>query len=199
MSALRRFAETWADLPTLGFTHLQAAQPTTVGKRACLWLQDFALDLERLRFERCRLRLRGAKGTTGTQATYYELFNGDDAKVRELDRLVAVKMGFQSTYGVTGQTYPRKVHAFWLDALSGIAHRAAKMATDIRLLSRFKEVREPLAAGQVGSSAMPYKANPMRCERVSALARWLMSIAANPAHTAANQWLERSTRTDFLG
>ena len=192
ITALKRFAEVWADLPTLGFTHFQAAQPTTVGKRACLWIQDFAFDLERLRFERGRLRLRGAKGTTGTQATYFELFDGDDEKVRELDRRVAEKMGFQSTYGVTGQTYPRKVDAFWIDALSGVAQSATKMATDIRLLAHLKELREPLAAGQVGSSAMPYKANPMRCERVTSLARWLMSIAANPAHTAANQWLERS-------
>jgi adenylosuccinate lyase len=173
-------------------THFQPAQPTTVGKRATLWLQDFLLDLERLRFERGRLKLRGAKGTTGTQATFLDLFDGDHARVRELDRLVAAKLGFDTTYAVTGQTYPRKVDAFVLDALSGIGQSSAKLATDVRLLARLKEVREPMASGQVGSSAMPYKANPMRSERVTALARWLMNLAANPAQTAAAQWLERS-------
>jgi adenylosuccinate lyase len=192
VAALAAFAERWADEPCLGMTHLQPAQPTTVGKRTCLWLQDLLLDLERLRFERNRLALRGVKGVTGTQATFLELFDGDHAKVRELDRLVAAKLGFAATYPVTGQTYPRKVDAFLLDALSGIAQSAAKLATDIRLLSRFRELREPLAEGQVGSSAQPYKANPMRCERTTALARWLISIAANPAHTAAAQWLERT-------
>jgi adenylosuccinate lyase len=173
-------------------THFQPAQPTTVGKRACLWLQDFLLDLERLRFERERLKLRGAKGTTGTQATFLDLFNGDHDTVRELDRLVAEKLDFDATYPVTGQTYPRKVDAFVLDALSGVAQSAAKLATDIRLLARLKEVREPLADDQIGSSAMPYKANPMRSERVTALARWLITMAANPAQTAASQWLERT-------
>ena len=192
IDALARFAEQWADEPTLGMTHFQPAQPTTVGKRATLWLQDFLFDLERLRFERGRLKLRGAKGTTGTQATFLELFDGDHAKVRELDRLVAEKMGFDTTYAVTGQTYPRKVDAFVLDSLSGVGQSAAKLATDIRLLARLKEVREPLAAGQVGSSAMPYKANPMRSERVTGLARWLINLAANPAQTAASQWLERT-------
>ena len=192
VDALARFAEEWADEPTLGMTHFQPAQPTTVGKRACLWLQDFVLDYERLRFERGRLRLRGAKGTTGTQASFLELFDGDHQKVRELDRLVAAKLGFETTYPVTGQTYPRKVDAFVLDALSGVAQSAAKLATDVRLLARLKELREPLAEGQVGSSAMPYKANPMRSERVCALARWLITMAANPAHTAASQWLERT-------
>lgn len=192
MVALADFAERWADEPALGLTHLQPAQPTTVGKRACLWLQDLLLDLDRLRFERGRLALRGVKGVTGTQATFLELFDGDHAKVRELDRLVAAKLGFESTYPVTGQTYPRKVDAFILDALSGVAQSAAKFATDVRLLSRFRELREPLAEGQVGSSAQPYKANPMRSERVTALARWLISMAANPPHTAAGQWLERT-------
>ena len=192
VAALAEFAERWADEPTLGMTHFQPAQPTTVGKRACLWTQDFLLDLERLRFERARIKLRGAKGTTGTQATYLELFDGDHAKVRELDRLVAEKLGFEATYPVTGQTYPRKIDAFILDALSGVAQSAAKLATDIRLLARLKEMREPLADDQIGSSAMPYKANPMRSERVTALARWLMAMAANPAQTAAAQWLERT-------
>ena len=192
IAALAELARRWADEPALGMTHLQPAQPTTVGKRACLWLEDLRLDLERLRFERGRLRMRGVKGTTGTQATFLDLFDGDHEKVRELDRRVAAAFGFDATYPVTGQTYPRKVDAFVLDALSGIGQSAAKMAGDIRLLARLKEVREPLAEGQVGSSAMPYKANPMRSERVTALARWLITMAANPAHTAANQWLERT-------
>jgi adenylosuccinate lyase len=192
IDALARFSERWADEPALGMTHFQPAQPTTVGKRATLWLQDFLSDLERLHFERDRLKLRGAKGTTGTQATFLELFDGDHAKVRELDRLVAEKLGFDTTYAVTGQTYPRKVDAFVLDALSGVGQSSAKLATDVRLLARLKEVREPMASGQVGSSAMPYKANPMRSERVTALARWLMNLAANPAQTAAAQWLERT-------
>ena len=192
VAALAEFAEKWADEPTLGMTHFQPAQPTTVGKRACLWLQDFLLDLERLRFERDRLKMRGAKGTTGTQATFLELFDGDHDKVRALDQRVAETMDFSNCYPVTGQTYPRKVDAFVLDALSGVGQSAAKLATDIRLLARLKELREPLAEGQVGSSAMPYKANPMRSERVTALSRWLISIAANPAQTAASQWLERT-------
>ncbi len=192
IDALARFAEKWADEPTLGMTHFQPAQPTTVGKRATLWLHEYLLDLERLGFERDRLKLRGAKGTTGTQATFLDLFDGDHAKVRELDRLVAEKVGFGSCYPVTGQTYSRKVDAFVVDGLSGVAQSSAKLATDIRLLARLKEVREPMASGQVGSSAMPYKANPMRSERVTALARWLMNMAANPAQTAAGQWLERT-------
>ncbi len=192
IAALASFAERWADEPTLGHTHLQPAQPTTVGKRACLWLQDLLLDLERLRFERGRLRLRGVKGTTGTQATFLDLLDGDHERVRRLDQLVAERLDFSETCWLTGQTYPRKVDAFVLDLLSGIGQSTAKMAGDIRLLARLRELREPLASGQVGSSAMPYKANPMRCERISALARWLIIMAANPAHTAANQWLERT-------
>jgi adenylosuccinate lyase len=192
IAALASFAERWADLPALGMTHLQPAQPTTVGKRACLWMHELLLDLERLDFERGRLKLRGVKGTTGTQATFLELFDGNHDKVRALDQAVASKLGFAASYPVTGQTYSRKVDAFILDVLSGIGQSCAKLATDIRLLARLKELREPLASGQVGSSAMPYKANPMRCERVTALARWLITMAANPAHTAATQWLERS-------
>jgi len=192
MSSLASFVDRWAREPALGMTHLQPAQPTTVGKRGCLWLQDFLLDWERIRFERGRLRLRGVKGVTGTQATFLELFDGDHDKVRALDRLVVTKLGFGDSYPVTGQTYPRKVDAFQLDALSGVGQSAAKFATDVRLLARLKEVREPLAAGQVGSSAQPYKANPMRSERVTALSRWLISLAANSAHTAASQWLERT-------
>ena len=192
VAALAAFAARWADEPALGMTHLQPAQPTTVGKRACLWIQDMLLDVERLRFERGRLRLRGVKGVTGTQATFLELFDGDHERARQLDHLVASKLGFDGTYPVTGQTYPRKVDAFILDVLSGVAQSASKFATDVRLMSRFRELREPLAEGQVGSSAQPYKANPMRSERVTALSRWLISIAANPAHTAAAQWLERT-------
>ncbi|RLJ09418.1 MAG: adenylosuccinate lyase, partial [Candidatus Aenigmatarchaeota archaeon] len=190
--ALASFAERWAGEPALGHTHFQPAQPTTVGKRACLWLQDLVLDLERLRFEAGRLRARGVKGTTGSQATFLDLFEGDHAKVQELDRRVAERLGFDQTYQVTGQTYPRKVDAFVLEVLSGIGQSAAKMATDIRLLARLKEVREPMASGQIGSSAMPYKANPMRSERVTALARWLLNVARNPADTASSQWLERT-------
>jgi adenylosuccinate lyase len=192
IGALASFAERWAGEPALGHTHFQPAQPTTVGKRACLWLQDLVLDLERLRFEAGRLRARGVKGTTGSQATFLDLFEGDHAKVQELDRRVAERLGFDQTYQVTGQTYPRKVDAFVLEVLSGIGQSAAKMATDIRLLARLKEVREPMASGQIGSSAMPYKANPMRSERVTALARWLLNVARNPADTASSQWLERT-------
>jgi len=192
IAALADFAQAWAAEPCLGMTHLQPAQPTTVGKRATLWLQDLVLDLERLRFERARLKARGVKGVTGTQATFLDLFAGDHQKVLELERRVAAKIGFDAAYDVTGQTYPRKVDAFVLDVLSGIGQSAAKMATDIRLLARLKEVREPMASSQVGSSAQPYKANPMRSERVTALARWLVNLAANPAQTASTQWLERT-------
>ncbi len=192
IGALAEFARRWASEPALGHTHFQPAQPTTVGKRACLWLQDLVLDLERLRFEAGRLRARGVKGTTGTQATFLDLFDGDHERVDRLDKLVARKLGFDTTYAVTGQTYPRKVDTFILEVLSGIGQSAAKTATDIRLLARLKEVREPMASGQIGSSAMPYKANPMRSERVTALARWLINCARNPVDTAANQWLERT-------
>lgn len=192
LRGLAEFAGRWAEEPTLGHTHFQPAQPTTVGKRACLWAQDFLLDLERLRFEADRLRARGAKGTTGTQASFLDLFGGDEDKVRRLDQLVSEKIGFELSYAVTGQTYPRKVDAFLLNMLSGIAQSASKMATDIRLLAGLKEVREPLASGQIGSSAMPYKANPMRSERVCALSRWMITMAGNTASTAATQWLERS-------
>jgi len=192
IGALASFAERWASEPALGHTHFQPAQPTTVGKRACLWLQDLVLDLERLRFEAGRLRARGVKGTTGTQATFLDLFEGDHDRVCELDQRVSQRLGFETTYPVTGQTYPRKVDAFVLEVLSGIGQSAAKMTTDIRLLARLKEMREPLAEGQIGSSAMPYKANPMRSERVGALARWLINVARNPADTASNQWLERT-------
>ena len=192
IKALAELARRWAAEPVLGHTHFQPAQPTTVGKRVCLWLQDLLLDLERLQFEAKRLLARGVKGTTGTQATFLELFDGDHDKVESLDRLVASKLGFAETYAVTGQTYPRKVDAFLLETLGGIGQSAAKMCTDIRLMARLKEVREPMAELQVGSSAMPYKANPMRSERVNALARWLQNVVRNPADTASAQWLERT-------
>jgi adenylosuccinate lyase len=192
VSALARFAERWADLPCLGHTHFQPAQPTTVGRRAAQWLADLLLHLERLRFERGRLKLRGVKGTTGTQASFLELLDHDGARVDELERLVAGRLGFAATFPLTGQTYPRSVDAALVETLAGIAGSCAKLATDVRLLARLKELREPLAPDQVGSSAMPYKANPMRCERVTSLARWLLSIAAYPSHTAAGQWLERT-------
>ena len=192
MAALSDFALKNADVPTLAYTHFQAAQPTTVGKRATLWLQDFLMDFDRLTFELSRLKPLGCKGTTGTGASFLMLFNGDEAKVRALEGLIARKMGFESCVAVSGQTYTRKVDAFVLNVLSGIAQSASKMATDLRLLSHLKEFDEPFESEQVGSSAMAYKRNPMRSERVCALARYVMTDALNPAWTAATQWMERT-------
>lgn len=192
IAALESFARTWRDLPTLGFTHLQPAQPTTVGKRACLWIQDLASDLGELERHIEGLPFRGAKGTTGTQASFLALFDGDHEKVRELDRMVTDEMGFQHCFPVTGQTYSRKVDFHIVAVLAGIAQTAAKFANDIRLLAHMKEIEEPFEAGQVGSSAMPYKRNPMRCERISGLARFTQSLLLNPAETASTQWLERT-------
>lgn len=189
---LAEFARQYRDLPTLGFTHFQAAQLTTVGKRACLWMQDLLLDLEELEHRRGRLRLRGVKGTTGTQASFLSLFDGDHDKVRRLDRLVAKKFGFPDPMPVTGQTYTRKIDSQVVDSLSGIAQSAHKMATDIRLLAHRKEVEEPFESDQIGSSAMAYKRNPMRCERICGLARFVSTLACSAAQTAAVQWLERS-------
>ncbi|MCB9673961.1 MAG: adenylosuccinate lyase [Alphaproteobacteria bacterium] len=189
---LARFAETHADLPTLGFTHYQPAQLTTVGKRACLWIQDLLMDLERLQSVRNGLRFRGTKGTTGTQASYLALFDGDHAKVEALDAKVAQAFGFARSYGVTGQTYPRKVDHEVVAALGSLGVTAHKLATDLRLLANLKEVEEPFGAKQIGSSAMAYKRNPMRSERICALARHLMTLPANSAHTAAVQWMERT-------
>jgi len=189
---LAAFAEKYKDLPTLGHTHFQPAQPTTVGKRACLWVQDFAMDLAELELRRKQLRARGVKGTTGTQASFLQLFGGDHRKVEKLDRLVAKKIGFDKTYNVTGQTYPRKVDALILAALSGLGQTAHKFANDIRLLARLKEIEEPFEKKQIGSSAMAYKRNPMRTERLTALARLLISNSLNGALTAAEQWLERT-------
>ncbi len=191
VTGLADFCRRWRALPCLGHTHFQPAQPTTVGKRATLWLQDLLLDLERLEFERGRLLLRGAKGTTGTQASFLQLL-GDGAKVRELDRRVAAAFGFPGCYPVTGQTSPRKPEFYLLACLSGLAQSANKFATDVRLLSRLKELDEPSGEQQVGSSAMPYKRNPMRCERICSLARVLISLEPNAAWTAASQWLERT-------
>ncbi|MFW6157962.1 MAG: adenylosuccinate lyase [Planctomycetota bacterium] len=189
---LGAFAMEHRDLPTLAFTHFQPAQPTTVGKRACLWAQDFALDLEEVAARLDRLRFRGVKGTTGTQASFLALFDGDASKVLRLEQLVAEKMGFESVFPVTGQTYPRKVDAQALAALSGIAQSASKMATDIRLLQHLNEIEEPFGKKQVGSSAMAYKRNPMRSERICALARFVITVAQNAPITAATQWLERT-------
>jgi adenylosuccinate lyase len=189
---LSRFAERYRDLPTLGFTHFQPAQLTTVGKRATLWLYDLVLDLDELEHRLGSLRFRGVKGTTGTQASFLRLFRGDHGKVRRLDEIVTRKMGFEAAHPVTGQTYTRKVDSQVLDVLSGIAQSAHKFGTDLRLLQHRQEIEEPFEAEQVGSSAMAYKRNPMRAERMCGLARFVMSLTANTANTAAVQWLERT-------
>ena len=189
---LGTFARARADEPTLGFTHFQPAQPTTVGKRACLWIQDLLLDLRA--FERARndLRFRGAKGTTGTQASFLALFDGDHDKVEELDRRIGAAFGFERLWMVTGQTYPRKADHEVVAALASFGASAHKMATDLRLLAHLKEIEEPFEKDQIGSSAMPYKRNPMRSERICSLARHLITLAQDTAHTAAVQWMERT-------
>ena len=189
---LARFAVEYRDLPCLGFTHLQPAQPVTVGKRACLWAYDLVLDLVELEHRLASLKARGPKGTTGTQASFLELFEGDHEKVRQLERLLAEKIGFEETYAVTGQTYPRKIDSQVLNVLSGIAQSSHKMATDLRLLQHRKEMEEPFEKSQIGSSAMAYKRNPMRSERICSLGRFVMSLESSPAATLATQWLERS-------
>ena len=189
---LSEFAKKYRDLPVLGFTHYQPAQLTTVGKRACLWLQDLVLDYHEIEHRLETLQFRGVKGTTGTQASYLKLFAGDHAKVEALDRKVAEKMGFGSTLIVTGQTYPRKMDSQILDVLSGIAQSAHRFSNDIRLLSNLREVEEPFGKSQIGSSAMAYKRNPMRSERIASLSRFIISLAQNPAYTAATQWMERT-------
>ena len=186
------FAEKHKDLPCLAYTHFQPAQPTTLGKRATLWLQDLCMDLEQLEFALSRLKLLGCRGTTGTGASFLELFGGDHEKVKRLEELIAKKMGFSSAYAVSGQTYTRKVDYFSLSVLSGIAQSAHKFSNDIRLMSHLKEVDEPFEAGQVGSSAMAYKRNPMRSERIASLSRYVMIDALNPAMTASEQWFERT-------
>ena len=192
IDTLAKFAAEYRDLPTLGFTHLQPAQPTTVGRRACLWAYDLALDLVELEHRLAQLRARSTKGTTGTQASFLELFEGDHAKVRQLEQLVAEKMGFDTTYAVTGQTYSRKVDAQAIDTLAGVAASAHKGASDIRILAHRKELEEPFEKTQIGSSAMAYKRNPMRSERICGLARFVMSQQSSTAATAATQWMERT-------
>ncbi len=189
---LSAFAEKYKDLPCLAYTHLQPAQLTTVGKRAALWMNELVMDMENLEFQLDSLRLRGAKGTTGTQASFMELFEGDEGKVLELERLVAEQMGFDRCVAVSGQTYSRKVDAYVLGALSGVAQSACKFASDLRILQAFEEMEEPFEKNQIGSSAMPYKRNPMRSERICALARYVIQDAVNPAMTAAAQWFERT-------
>ncbi len=192
IDALARFAEKHRDLPCLGLTHLQPAQPTTVGKRATLWCYDLVLDLEEVEHRLAQLKFRGAKGTTGTQASFLSLFDGDHTKVAALDRRVAEKMGFAASYPVTGQTYSRKVDAQVLAALAGVGQSAHKAGTDLRILQSRKELDEPFESKQIGSSAMAYKRNPMRSERMCALSRFAISLAGNAEQTAATQWMERT-------
>ncbi|MBQ8659039.1 MAG: adenylosuccinate lyase [Clostridia bacterium] len=192
MDKLSVFALKYKDLPTLGFTHLQPAQLTTVGKRATLWLQDLEMDYENLVNAKAHIRLRGVKGTTGTQASFMELFDGDDEKVKELEKRVVSKLGYEKVYGVTGQTYPRKLDYNILCVLSQIAQSAYKFSNDIRLLQSMKEIEEPFEKNQIGSSAMAYKRNPMRSERIGALARYVISLPTNSAITASTQWMERT-------
>ncbi len=189
---LAKFAETNKELPTLAFTHFQPAQPTTVGKRASLWIEDLLLDLEDLEHRLANIHLLGCKGTTGTQASFMELFDGDHDKCKALDKKIAEKMGYASCFPVTGQTYPRKLDAQVLNVLSGIAQSAYKFSNDIRLLQHLKQIEEPFEKSQIGSSAMAYKRNPMRSERIGSLARYVIVDALNPAITAATQWFERT-------
>ncbi len=192
MKNLADFADRYKALPCLAYTHLQPAQLTTVGKRATLWLNDLAEDMENLEFQLSRLKLLGSKGTTGTQASFMELFGGDEQKVKKLEQLIAEEMGFSACVPVSGQTYSRKVDACFLSVLSGFAQSAYKFSNDMRLLQSFEEMEEPFEKNQIGSSAMPYKRNPMRCERISALARYVIIDAVNPAVTAGTQWFERT-------
>ncbi|MCD8215706.1 MAG: adenylosuccinate lyase [Clostridiales bacterium] len=192
IAKLGDFALKYKDLPTLGFTHFQPAQLTTVGKRACLWAQDLLMDLEQIDFFLDNVKLLGCKGTTGTQASFMELFGNDEEKVKALDNAIAEKLGFKAVFPVSGQTYSRKLDSMAANVLSGIAQSATKFANDVRLLAHLKEVEEPFEKGQIGSSAMAYKRNPMRCERITGLSRYIMSAALNPAITASAQWLERT-------
>lgn len=189
---LSRFALEFKELPTLAFTHFQPAQPTTVGKRATLWIQDLMMDLEDVEYQLSKAKLLGSKGTTGTQASFLELFDGDHAKVKKLDSIIAEKMEYASCFPVSGQTYSRKLDSQMLSVLSGIAQSAAKFSNDIRLLQHLKEVEEPFEKNQIGSSAMAYKRNPMRSERIASLARYVITDSLNPAITEATQWFERT-------
>ena len=192
MAELSKFADTYKALPILAFAHFQPAQPTTVGKRATLWLQEFMMDYEDLEYVLGSLKLLGSKGTTGTQASFLELFDGDNETVDKIDPMIAEKMGFKECYGVSGQTYSRKVDTRVANVLAGIAASAYKMSNDIRLLQHLKEVEEPFEKNQIGSSAMAYKRNPMRSERIGSLSRYVMVDALNPAITSATQWFERT-------
>ena len=192
MDKLSKFALEYKDMPCLAFTHFQPAQPTTVGKRASLWLMDLVMDMEQLEFQISKMRLLGSKGTTGTQASFMELFDGDTDKIKELDRKIAEKMGFDETFPVSGQTYPRKLDYHVLSVLSSIAQSAYKFSNDMRLLQHLKELEEPFEKNQIGSSAMAYKRNPMRSERISSLARYVICDTVNPAITASTQWFERT-------
>ncbi len=192
LSHLSKFADQYKSMPTLGFTHFQPAQPTTVGKRATLWMQDILMDLEDVEYILSTARLLGCKGTTGTQASFMELFEGNNETVRKLDKLIAKKMGYDRVFPVSGQTYSRKEDSRILNVLSGIAQSAAKFSNDIRLLQHLKEVEEPFEKQQIGSSAMAYKRNPMRSERIASLARYVIADALNPAMTASTQWFERT-------
>lgn len=192
IAELAKFADTYKDLPTLAFTHFQPAQPTTVGKRATLWAQEFCLDLEDLDYVLSTMKLLGSKGTTGTQASFLELFDGDQETIDKIDPMIAKKMGFEKCYPVSGQTYSRKVDTRVCNVLAGIAASAHKMSNDIRLLQHLKEVEEPFEKSQIGSSAMAYKRNPMRSERIASLSRFVMVDALNPAITSATQWFERT-------
>ena len=189
---LCEFAEKYKDMPCLAYTHLQPAQLTTVGKRATLWANELCMDIEEMEHRLAGLKLLGCKGTTGTQASFVELFDGDEDKVKELDRLIAEQMGFDGTVIVSGQTYSRKTDAYFLSVLSGFAQSAYKFANDMRILQSFEELEEPFETNQIGSSAMPYKRNPMRCERICALARYVIVDGLNPAFTAGTQWFERT-------
>jgi adenylosuccinate lyase len=192
LAHLSIFAEKYKAMPTLGFTHFQAAQLVTVGKRAALWMNDLRMDLEEITYRISTLQLLGSKGTTGTQASFLELFEGDHEKVKQLEEKIAKEMGFTNVVPVSGQTYSRKMDYAVLSSLAGIAQSASKFATDLRLLCHLKEVEEPFEKNQIGSSAMPYKRNPMRCERICSLARYVIADIENPAITAATQWFERT-------
>lgn len=192
IAALADFAEKYKDLPTMGFTHFQPAQLTTVGKRACLWIQDLMMDLDEIDDVLRAIKPLGSKGTTGTQASFLELFRGDNEKVKMLDKKIAEKMGFDSAFAVSGQTYPRKLDSRVLNVLCSIAQSAYKFGNDLRLLQNLKEIEEPFEKNQIGSSAMAYKRNPMRSERICSLSRYVISSALNPAITASTQWFERT-------
>lgn len=192
ISLLSEFAEKYKDLPTLAYTHLQPAQLTTVGKRACLWIYDLYSDLKEVEYRLSNLKLLGSKGTTGTQASFLDLFDGDESKIDELEKLIATEMGFENVVEVSGQTYSRKVDSQILATLSGVAQSASKFSNDIRILQSFKEIEEPFEKSQIGSSAMPYKRNPIRCERITSLSRYVIINSLNPSFTAATQWFERT-------